>query len=165
MSYKKTKKGSSVSSGVKLMHRRNTLPEWTLKKKKKNTRISGAEEPNKWDEECIRKHWREDLHDGGGVRHGEHLPPHKYIKNTSTCGTAPTEHLLDTGRRPQISQKARNSPCTSPCGWQGLGALAGCQTWASEEGETSSRHWSTRDLPAPCNISRQEPYQRSPSQH
>ena len=23
-----------------------------------------------------------ELHDGGGVRHGDHLPPHKYIKNT-----------------------------------------------------------------------------------
>ena len=30
--------------------------------------------------------------------------------NTSTCGTTPTEHLLNTGRRPQTSQKARNSP-------------------------------------------------------
>ena len=43
---------------------------------------------------------REDLQDGGGVRRGDHLPPHKYIKNTSTCGTTPTEHLLNTGRRP-----------------------------------------------------------------
>ena len=32
--------------------------------------------------------------------------------NTSTCGTTPTEHLLNAGRRPQTSQKARNSPCT-----------------------------------------------------
>ena len=24
----------------------------------------------------------------------------------------PTEHLLNAGRRPQTSQKARNSPCT-----------------------------------------------------
>ena len=24
-----------------------------------------------------------DLQDGGGVRRGDHLPPHKYIKNTS----------------------------------------------------------------------------------
>ena len=36
--------------------------------------------------------------------------PHKYIRNTCTCGTTPTEHLLNTGRRPQTSQKARNSP-------------------------------------------------------
>ena len=52
------------------------------------------------------------LQDGGGVRHGDHLPPHKYIKNTSTCGTTPTEQLLNTGRRPQTSQKARTSTHT-----------------------------------------------------
>ena len=45
-------------------------------------------------------------------RGGDHLPPHKYIKNTSTCGTTPTEHLLNAGTRPQTSQKARDSPCT-----------------------------------------------------
>ena len=61
---------------------------------------------------------RRDLQDGGEVRRGDQLPPHKYIRNTSTCGTTPTEHLLNVGRRPQTSQK---------CGWQGLGALAGCQ--------------------------------------
>ena len=55
---------------------------------------------------------RGNLQDGGGVRRGDQLLPHKYIKNTSTCGTTPTEHLLNTGRRPQISQKARNSPRT-----------------------------------------------------
>ena len=38
--------------------------------------------------------------------------PHKYIRNMSTCRTTPTEHLLNTGRRPQTSQKARNSPHT-----------------------------------------------------
>ena len=53
-----------------------------------------------------------DLQDGGGVRCGHHLPPHKYIKNTSTCGTTPTEHLLNAGRRPQTSQKTRKSPRT-----------------------------------------------------
>ena len=53
-----------------------------------------------------------DLQDGGRVRHGDHLPPHKYIKSTSTCGTTPTEHLLNAGRRPQTTQKARNSPHT-----------------------------------------------------
>ena len=47
-----------------------------------------------------------------GVRHGDHLPPNKYIKSTFTCGTTPTEHLLNAGRRPQTSQKARNSPRT-----------------------------------------------------
>ena len=52
------------------------------------------------------------LQDGGGVERGDHLPPHKYIRNTSSCGTTPTEHLLNAGRRPQTSQKARNSPRT-----------------------------------------------------
>ena len=47
----------------------------------------------------------QDLQDGGGVKRGDHLPPNKYIRNTS-------EHLLNTGRRPQTSQNARNSPCT-----------------------------------------------------
>ena len=51
-----------------------------------------------------------DFQDGGGVRREDHLPPHKYIRNTSKCGTTTTEHLLNTGRRPQTSQKARNSP-------------------------------------------------------
>ena len=51
----------------------------------------------------------EDLQDGGGVRLGDHLPPHKYIKNTSTCGKAPTEHLLNVVRRTQTSQKAKMS--------------------------------------------------------
>ena len=50
--------------------------------------------------------------DGGGVRRGDHLLPHKYVRNTSTRGTTPTEHLLNAGRRPQTSQKARNSPHT-----------------------------------------------------
>ena len=53
-----------------------------------------------------------DLQDGGIVRGGDHLPPHKYIINTATCGTTPKEHLLNADRRPQTSQKARNSPCT-----------------------------------------------------
>ena len=63
------------------------------------------------------KKWNlEDFQDGGGVRHGAHPPPHKYIKNISTCGTTPTEHLLNTDRRPQTSQKARNSQRTWSCG-------------------------------------------------
>ena len=56
---------------------------------------------------------REELQDGRRVRCRDHLPPHKYIRNTSTCGTTPTEHLLNAGKRPQTSQKARNSPRTS----------------------------------------------------
>ena len=38
------------------------------------------------------------------------------------------------------------------CGGQALGAPARCQGCASEVGEPSSGHWSTRDLPAPRNI-------------
>ena len=55
---------------------------------------------------------RENLQDGRRVRRGDPLPPHKYIRNTSTRRTTPTEHLLNAGRRPQTSQKARNSPHT-----------------------------------------------------
>ena len=51
-----------------------------------------------------------DLQDGRGVRRGDHFPPHKYIRNTSTCGKTPTEHLLDSSWRPQASQMARTSP-------------------------------------------------------
>ena len=50
--------------------------------------------------------------DGRGVRRGDHLPPHKYIKNTSICGTTPTEHLLNAGRRIKTSQKVRKSSRT-----------------------------------------------------
>ena len=58
------------------------------------------------------------------------------------------------------------SPFSSErCGWQGLGAPAGCQASASEVGEPSSGHWSTRDLPAPRNIKHQKLSQRSPSQY
>ena len=53
-----------------------------------------------------------DIQDGGGVRCRDHLPTHKYIRNISTCGTTPTEHLVNASRRPQTSQKARNSPRT-----------------------------------------------------
>ena len=50
------------------------------------------------------------------------------------------------------------------CGWQALGAPARHQGCASEVGEPSSGHWSTRDLPAPCSIKQQKLSQRSPSQ-
>jgi len=40
---------------------------------------------------------------GGRVRQKNHFPSHKYIKNKSGCGTTPTEYLLNTRRRPQIS--------------------------------------------------------------
>ena len=118
----------------------------------------------KWDcQICVLSRWnvaplatggvnREDFQDGGGVKLGDHLLPHKYIKNTPTWGTTPTEHLLHAGRRPQSSQKL--------CGWQGLGALASCQAWASEVREPSSGHWTIRDLLAQCNINRQDLSQR-----
>ena len=51
-----------------------------------------------------RKSWR-DLQDGIGLRRGDHLPSDKYIRNTPTCGTTPTEHLLNAGRRPQTSKR------------------------------------------------------------
>ena len=85
----------------------------------------------------------------------DHLPPHKYIKNTSICATIPKKHLLNAGRRPQTSKKPRNSPLTWLCGWQGLGALAGYQAWASEVGGPSSGHWTTRDLLAPRTINQE----------
>ena len=50
------------------------------------------------------------------------------------------------------------------CDWQGLGALADCQAWASEVGELISGHWTTRDLQVPCNINWQQLSQRSPPQ-
>lgn len=40
----------------------------------------------------------------GRVRHGDYLLPHKCTKNTSACGTAPTEHLLNVGERPDFQK-------------------------------------------------------------
>ena len=37
--------------------------------------------------------------------------PHKYMKNTSTCGMIHTEQLQNAGRRPQTSERARKSSC------------------------------------------------------
>lgn len=45
--------------------------------------------------------------DAGGVRCGDHLPLHKYIKNSSDYGTIPIEKLLKDSRRPQTSQKGK----------------------------------------------------------
>ena len=50
-----------------------------------------------------------DLQDGRRVRCGDDLPLHKYIKNTSACRKAPTEQILNPGRGPQTSKKARKS--------------------------------------------------------
>ena len=52
-SYKETQKGSSVSSGIKLMSRRNIYKRGRNSEKKIN-RNSRAEEINKLGEECIR---------------------------------------------------------------------------------------------------------------
>ena len=41
-------------------------------------------------------HLRED---GGRVRRRDHIPSHRYSRNTSTRGTAPTEHPLNAGRK------------------------------------------------------------------
>ena len=35
---------------------------------------------------------------------------HKYIKNTSTCETVLTEHLLNSSRKPQTPRRARKIP-------------------------------------------------------
>ncbi|KAM9050256.1 triple QxxK/R motif-containing protein isoform 2-T2 [Megaptera novaeangliae] len=43
--------------------------------------------------------------DGGRVRRGDHLPSHRYSRNTSTRGTAPTEHPLNAGRKCPTSKK------------------------------------------------------------
>ena len=52
-SYKKTQKGSSVSSGIKVMSRKNIYKRGINSKKKINQN-SRAEEINKLGEECIR---------------------------------------------------------------------------------------------------------------
>ena len=66
-----------------------------LKDKKHRSIEQSTGEPSRYQRS---KTWRSPYH-------------HRYIKNTSTCGTTPTEHLLNAGRRPQTSQKARKSPC------------------------------------------------------
>ena len=62
-------------------------------------------------DEWIKKMWGSG-EDGGRVRRGDHFPSHRYSRNTSTRGTAPTEHLLNAGRKRPTSKKARNSPRT-----------------------------------------------------
>ena len=41
---------------------------------------------------------------------GRSPSPHKYIKNPSECGTTLTECFLNSGRRPQTSEKANQWP-------------------------------------------------------
>lgn len=45
----------------------------------------------------------------------EHTSFHNYIKNISINETFHTEHILKTGRRAQISERARKPPCN---GWE-----------------------------------------------
>ena len=51
-----------------------------------------------------------DFQNDGGIRWADLLPPNKYIKTSSACGTAPTDYLLNAGRRSQIFKKASQSP-------------------------------------------------------
>ena len=60
-------------------------------------------------ENRILKTEREDFQDGIGIRQGE-LTLYKYIKNSSACRTAPTEHILNTGKGLQTSKKASQFP-------------------------------------------------------
>ena len=60
-------------------------------------------------EDRILKAAREDFQDGIEIRQGE-LTLYKYIKNSSACSTAPTEHILNTGRGLLTSKKASQFP-------------------------------------------------------
>ena len=51
-----------------------------------------------------------DFQNDGGIRWADLLPPNKDIKTSSACGTAPTDYLLNAGRRSQIFKKASQSP-------------------------------------------------------
>ena len=50
-----------------------------------------------------------EVEDGEGVRWRDHLPPHKYIKDSSEYGT-PSEQLLNDSRTSQTSIKASQFP-------------------------------------------------------
>ena len=54
MSYRKTQKGNSMNSGMKLMNRRSSLLKWLKLFKKEPNRNSIPEELDKWVDECIR---------------------------------------------------------------------------------------------------------------
>uniref|UniRef100_A0A8C9BAE8 Calpain-2 catalytic subunit n=1 Tax=Phocoena sinus TaxID=42100 RepID=A0A8C9BAE8_PHOSS len=66
--------------------------------------VTGAEECS-----VLFKVLSRDFREGGRrVRRRDHLPPNRYTRNTSTRGTAPTEHILNAGRRPQTPQKVES---------------------------------------------------------
>ena len=48
------------------------------------------------DWEKLKVNWKRDLQDGGGIRHGDHLPPHKYINMWYNSYRTPTEHWQKT---------------------------------------------------------------------
>ena len=72
--------------------------------------------------------------------------------------------LLPVTTRAIFHVALHGMPCRTSSLGPGLGALAGCQAWASEVGEPSSAHWTTRVLPAQRNINWREYSQRSLSQ-
>ena len=81
-------------------HRDRALPDFRYSDSTITFTYIGG--PRRW--ACL-KYLEEDLQHGRGVKRGDHHPPYKYIKNTYTCGTTPTAHLLNAGRRPQTYKK------------------------------------------------------------
>ena len=51
----------------------------------------------------IKNKSREDFQGGGGIRQGDHLPLHKYIKTSSAYATA-TEHLLNKAEETRLQK-------------------------------------------------------------
>ena len=58
--------------------------EWIKKMWNRGTRPSHAAPCEQVKLDQAQRKERGDLRGGGGVRRGDHLTPHKYIKNTST---------------------------------------------------------------------------------
>ena len=86
-------------------------------------------------------------------------------RSSSSLGTLiPCIRCEVSSHSPLQANETKLSPKEEPCGWQVLGAPAGCHTCASEVGELISGYWSTRDLLAPCNIKQRKLSQRCPSQ-
>ena len=96
---------------------------------------------------------------------------HKYIKNTSTCGTILTEYLLNTARTPQTAERARKSPCNQVgkkkkkkarkesrqdlCPWEGAVKEERCQPpW---QGDWPGQKGSFRDLKESAAASLRQP--------
>ena len=58
----------------------------------------------------LRKPKTGDIQDAGRVRRGDHLPSHKYIRNTSTCGTTPTEKPTERWQKTSDLPKGKKLP-------------------------------------------------------